>query len=197
MIDANKFELSDLMKVQSGYPFRGSIIESSNGDTLAVQMKNLDPETGVDWSGVTRTSLTGRKQPDWLQRGDILFVAKGDSFYAALVDEPPSPAVCSPHIFHLQVKMPDSVMSSFLVWQMNQPPFQRQLEMVAEGTSQLSIRRPVLEALRLSIPSIADQRRIVALVDLAHQEHKALNQLICNRKQQLNALADNLFQAAL
>ncbi len=196
MIDATIFTVAELFHLQGGYPFRGSIEESADGDALAVQMKDVDPEHGVNWSGVMRTTLTGRKQPDWLRAGDILVVSKGARFYAVHLDEPPHPTVCSPHFFHLQVKLAVAADSAFIAWQINRPPFQRQLQQAAEGTSQLSIRRPVLEALTLSIPSLADQHRIVALVELARQERQTLNQLIYNREQQLRALAEGLFQVA-
>lgn len=194
MIDAIIFTVAELFHLQGGYPFRGSIEESADGDALAVQMKDVDPEQGVDWSGVMRTTLAGRKQPDWLKADDILVVSKGARFYAVCLDEPPSPSVCSPHFFHLQVQSQGVAMPAFIAWQINQPPFQRQLQQAAEGTNQLSIRRPVLEALTLSIPSLADQHRIVVLAELARQERQTLNRLIHNREQQLNALADGLFQ---
>lgn len=197
MIDATIFTVTELLHLQGGYPFRGSIEESADGDALAVQMKDVDPEHGINWPGVMRTNLPGRnKQPDWLKAGDVLVVSKGARFYAACLDEPPHPAVCSPHFFHLQVKLAVVAIPAFIAWQINQPPFQRQLQQAAEGSSQLSIRRPVLEALTLSLPSLADQRRIVALAELARQERHTLTQLIANREQQLNALADGLFQAA-
>jgi hypothetical protein len=197
MIDASIFTVADLLDLQGGYPFRGSIEESADGDAVAVQMKDVDPDLGVNWSAVMRTSLAGRKQPDWLKAGDILFVSKGARFYAVCLDVPPHPAVCSPHFFLLQVKLASIVIPAFIAWQINQPPFQRQLKQAAEGTRQLSIRRPVLEALTLSIPSLADQHRIVALAALARQERQTLTQLIHNRDLQLNALADGLFQVAI
>ena len=81
---------------------------------------------------------------------------------------------------------------AFVSWQINQPPFQRQLQQAAEGSNQLSIRRPVLEAMHISVPSLVDQQRMVALVELARQERQALHQLIRNRAQQLEALAEKL-----
>lgn len=195
-IDAIALELNSAVKVRAGYPFRGSIEESVDGDTLAVQMKDVDYERGVNWDGVIRTSLAGRKQPDWLKAGDVLFVSKGARFYAVCIDAPPRPAVCSPHFFHLQVAPHVPLLPAFLSWQINQPPFQRQLHQAAEGSSQLSIRRPVLESLTLTMPSLADQHRIVALAELAHQERRALHQLVHNRERQLQALAEDLAQNA-
>lgn len=195
-IDAKFSAIGSLTSLQGGHPFRGSIEESAEGGTLAVQMKDVDPDEGVNWPGVIRTSLTGRKHPDWLKAGDVLFVSKGARFYAVCIDEPPSAAVCSPHFFLLQVLPRAELLPAFLAWQINQPPFQRQLQQAAEGSSQLSIRRPVLESLTLCVPSLADQQRIVALADLARQERRTLHQLIHNREQQLQALAEGLAHAA-
>jgi len=195
-IDANSVDFCSAAGVRPGYPFRGSIEESSGGEVLAVQMKDVDVDAGVGWSDVTRTSLAGRKEPDWLQAGDVLFVSKGTRFYAVCIDEPPLRAVCSPHFFHLRVPPHGPLVPAFLAWQINQPPFQRQLQQAAEGSSQLSIRRPVLESLTLSAPPLSDQHRIVELVELARQERRALQRLIQNRERQLQALAEDLAQAA-
>ncbi|MBB6557860.1 hypothetical protein HNP48_000524 [Acidovorax soli] len=193
--DAINFSVGDVARIKGGYPFRGSIEESIDGATLAVQMKDVDPEFGVNWANVTRTNLAGRKHPDWLKAGDVLFIFKGARFYAVCIDEPPAPAVCSPHFLHIEVGTQVPLLPAFLAWQINQPPFQRQLQQSAEGSSQLSIRRPVLESLILSMPSLVDQQRIVNLAALANQERHALQQLIQNRVQQLHALAEDLAQA--
>ena len=193
--DASIVPVAEITSLQAGYPFRGAIEELPDGDVRVVQMKDVDPETGVDWRGAIRTSLGGRKHPDWLRSGDVLFVAKGARFYAVCVDEPPARAVCAPAFFHLRVKAPASVDPAFLAWQINQPPFQRQLQQAAEGSGQLSIRRPVLEALSLHIPSMRQQRGIAALADLARRERQALHRLIRNRELQLHALAEGLSQA--
>lgn len=196
IIDAKIKPVGEIALLQGGHPFRGSIEETADGGVLAVQMKDVDPDHGVNWSGVTRTILSGRKLPDLLKAGDVLFVSKGARFYAVCIDEPPSAAVCSPHFFLLQAMPRHALLPAFLAWQINQPPFQRQLQQAAEGSSQLSIRRPVLESLTLCIPPLADQQRIVALAELARQERRALLQLVHNREQQLHALAEDLAHAA-
>ena len=193
--DASIVHVAEVASLQAGYPFRGAIEEAHDGDVLVVQMKDVDPDAGVDWGGAIRTSLAGRKHPDWLRAGDVLFVAKGARFYAVCIDEPPAPAVCAPAFFHMRVRAAASVDPAFLAWQINQPPFQRQLQQAAEGSGQLSIRRPVLEALALHIPTMRQQRGIVALANLARAERQTLHRLIRNRELQLHALAEGLGQA--
>jgi hypothetical protein len=190
--DAKKSVLSELTQLQAGHPFRTTVEEVPGGDVHVIQMKDVSPELGVDWSAVMRTRLAGRKQPDWIVDGDILFAAKGARFYAACVGAALPHAVCVPAFFHLRVRPETALEPEFLAWQINQPPCQRQLLQAAEGSSQLSIRRAVLEQLVLAVPPIAEQRRIVALASLAVRERQALQRLIHNREQQLQAIAEDL-----
>ena len=178
--------------MQAGFPFRGSINEVPGGAVLAVQMKDVDPALGVTWPTVLRTRLPGRKEPDWLRPGDLLFVSRGSRFHAVCLDTPPAPAVCSPHFFHLRIKPKANLLPAFAAWQINQTPFQRLLVQAAEGSNQLSIRRPVLESLAFHVPGLADQQRIVALAACAQQERQVLQGLIRNREQQLQTLAERL-----
>lgn len=190
--DAKHSVLVEVASLQAGYPFRTTVEEVSSGDVLVVQMKDVGPEIGVDWASAIRTRLVGRKQPDWIQEGDILFAAKGARFYAVCAVAPPGQAVCVPAFFHLRVHAAARVVPQFLAWQINQLPCQRQLLQAAEGSSQLSIRRPVLEQLALSIPAVEEQHRIVALAELAQRERRTLQRLIDNREQQLQAIAEDL-----
>lgn len=184
--------LNDFVDLMVGYPFRGAIAAVSSGSTIAVQMKDTDPEDGVSWAKAARTELPGRKQPNWLRDGDVLVVSRGSRFYAVCIDTPPQPAVCSPQFFHLRVRAGLGVIPAFVAWQINQPPFQRQLHQAAEGSNQLSIRQPVFGALTLNVPNVAEQQQIVALANAARQERRVLRQLILNREVQLGALAEAL-----
>lgn len=191
-LDALRTMLAEVAQLQAGYPFRTTVEEVPDGDVHVIQMKDVSPVLGVEWSGVIRTRLAGRKQPDWIVDGDILFAAKGARFYAACVAAALPNAVCVPAFFHLRVRREAALDPEFLAWQINQMPCQRQLLQAAEGSSLLSIRRAVLEQLVLAVPPIAAQRRIVALAGLAVRERLALQRLIHNREQQLQAIAEDL-----
>lgn len=192
LIDVKTMELGDVATVQGGFPFRGSVESIATGPVWAVQMKDVAWDEGVNWVQVTRTELPGRETVDWLNDGDILFVNKGTRFYATCIDEPPGRAVCTPHFFRLRVLPEARVLPAFLTWLINQPPVQKQLHQSAEGSNQLSIRRPVLESVVVQIPNFSHQHRFVTLAKLARQERHALQKLILNREQQLEALAESL-----
>ena len=194
-IDARSLIVSSLADVRAGYPFRGAIGDVRGGSVGVVQMKDVDPAGGVDWARVIKTDLAGRGTPNWLEPEDLLFVSRGNRFFAVCLDKPPLPAICSPHFFHLRVRSAAQVLPRFLAWQINQPPLQRKLQAAAEGSSQLSIRRAELEALPISLPTLEDQERIVRLAHTASRERSLLQALIRNREQHLEAIAVLLSQA--
>jgi hypothetical protein len=195
-VHALRIPLGKAVLVHAGYPFRGSIAELPDGPVRAVQMKDMDPVDGVDWARVICTRLGGRGKADWLLPDDLLFVSRGTRFYALCLEAPPQAAVCGPHLFHLRVKPDAALLPGFLAWQINQRPFQRALRRAAEGSSQLSVRRPVLEALPIAVPSLADQAHIVALAGLARREQRIYDKLIRNRDSMFESMAEALVSAS-
>lgn len=182
--------------VQAGHPFRGTIHESPEGDAFAVQMRDVSPDGGVNWGGLVRTSLDGRKSPEWLRTGDVLFVARGARNYALNLQTVPVAAVCSQYFYLVRVRSA-GLLPEFLAWQINRVPAQRYLAKNAEGTAQLSIRRGVLEALPVVVPPLDQQHRIVAFSEDAIRERHVLESLMRNREQQLDALALDLYSQQL
>lgn len=181
-------ELKALVAIQAGHPFRGSVPEDPNGNAHALQMRDVSPDGVVAWETLTRTSLEKHKSADWLQPGDVIFVARGLRNYAVCLENVPVPAVCSQYFFLLRVKS-TGLLPQFLAWQINRLPAQRYLAKNAEGSAQLSIRRGVLEALPLVVPPPEQQQHIIALAQDASRERQVLEALIRNREQQLDAIA--------
>ncbi|MBL4761545.1 MAG: restriction endonuclease subunit S [Gammaproteobacteria bacterium] len=190
--------LCDIAEIRPGHPFRGTITPIANTNTYVVQVRDADTSGEIRTNGMITTELTGRKQPDWLQQGDILFVAKGAKHFAACVKQLPVQTVCSPHFFIVRIKNEHSamVLPEFISWQLNQIPAQRYFKATAEGSNYVSIRRQVLEDVPITLPSIEKQAQLVALHDSAVKEQKTLQKLITNRKQQLDAIAMGVLGSA-
>jgi len=188
-------KLCDITDIRPGYPFRGSIISTPSATTYAVQVRDINEFGAIDTEQLITTQLTGKKQPDYLKEGDILFVAKGAKHFATYVQQLPEQSVCSPHFFivRIQPQYEGKVLPEFISWQLNQSSAQRYFINSAEGSLYVSIRRKILEDTPITVPSLATQQRIVALYRAAVKEQKALQQLIANRQQQLNVIAHDLF----
>lgn len=190
----NSVALKQVAEIAAGYPFRGSIPEVENGSTCVIQMKDLNSNGGIAWDKVIRTNLEGKKAPALLLPGDLIFVSRGDRFFAECLSDLPGPAVCSPHFFWLRVKDAKKIIPEFLSWQINQQPAQRYFAQSAEGSSQQSIRRGVLEELPLTIPDLERQKKLVALATLARYEKIIFENMISNRERELQAIAQALLQ---
>ena len=183
--------LSDIADIRSGHPFRGSIEPDINGDVHVVQVRNTKATGEIVQDEVITTTLTSKKQPDWLKTGDILFVAKGAKHYSALVEDLPKQTVCSPHFFLVRIKpaFKELVTPEFICWQLNQLPAQRYFQTTAEGSLYLSVRRKILEYVPITMLPIEKQRQLTAMHRCAVKERKVLRQLIDNRQKQLEAIA--------
>lgn len=189
--------LSDIADIRSGHPFRGSIEPDIKGDVHVVQVRNTKATGEIIQDEVIKTTLTSKKQPDWLKSGDILFVAKGAKHYSALVEDLPKQTVCSPHFFLVRIKpaFKELVTPEFICWQLNQLPAQRYFQTTAEGSLYLSVRRQILEYVPITMLPIEKQKQLTAMHRCAVKEQKVLQQLIENRQQQLDAIAHKALTA--
>ncbi|WP_281646278.1 hypothetical protein [Parendozoicomonas sp. Alg238-R29] len=191
---ARQVALSELVTIQAGYPFRGAIKGNPEGSAKAVQPKDISDLGELLTSNLITTNLTGKRKADWLQQGDILFINKGLRHLACCVTRDMPDTTLAPSLFLLRVtpEYQGTINPEFLTWQINQPPVQRYFKNSAEGSHQISIRKPVLAAAQIALPNIETQNTIAKLYAASIRENALLQKLIVNRQQQLNAIAHDL-----
>jgi hypothetical protein len=188
-----KRKLADLAVIKAGHPLRGKIEEIKDGTARVLQIRDLDEFGRVkNWNSVVRTELAGRKRPEWLERGDILFAARGLRNFAGCINDIPESTVCGPHFFQIHVRNRHQVLPEYLAWALNQQPIQKYFKQSAEGTLQLSIRRAVLEDTEIAIPTLAKQELIVDLYKAAINEQSILKALLVTREQEMNFIAQDI-----
>jgi hypothetical protein len=188
---ATNLTLREVVDIAAGHPIRSGVDDFPAGSTGVIQMRNVDPDAGVDWSSVARVELPPARRTEFLNAGDVIFSTRGARTYAVALGSAPFPAVCSPHFFVLRIRN-EAVVPEFLAWQINQVPAQEYLQREATGSHILNIRREVIERLEIVIPSRARQDAIVAFAEASAREKRLLAGLIENRQQQMNALAAGL-----
>lgn len=183
--------ITNISTLTSGHPFRGKIPEKSGGGVRVVQMKDVSPENGICWNALVETELTGKKQPDWLIKGDVLFAARGSRNYAVLIDKNEEQVVASPHFYILRVKA-QILLPEFLVWQLNQKPSQNYFDSAAEGSLTKSVRRSILEKTEITVPSIEKQKQILGLHETLLRERRLYAELINNAEKLMQVIASDL-----
>lgn len=185
-------KLKDHAQIRACYPFRGKIEEKPGSGIHVIQMKDVDPELGIDWTGCTETTLPGKKAPEWLETGDILFVAKGLKNYALLVDEAMRgrKAVGATQFFRIRVTN-DQLNPAFLVWWLNHGYSQYQLKIWAHGfaTATQNLPKSYLENVVLTIPTPEYQHTVLNLYEKVLEERLVAQNLIENGRAMMASLA--------
>jgi restriction endonuclease S subunit len=188
-------KIKHIVSLMAGHPFRGSIEHTPDGDVAVVQMKDVDPEGGLNDANLYRVQVTGRKKPDYLQRGDILFIGRGNRIYAVLVDRDLKGTVAGPHFFILRVNQSNrSVMPDYLVWYINHNRAQRYFSQHVAGTSLPHINRTTLEDLPVIVPPLDVQQRIVNAHLCRLKEKALLERLIEKKRQFLDQLLEQTLE---
>lgn len=192
-IHVQKVSVSALCTVSTGWSFRGRIEPAEGAETLVVQMRDTS-SSGVDWASCVRTEVTGRREPDWLRPGDILFPARGNVSQAVLIDERIGSlqAVAAPHFFVLRTRRSD-VLPAWLVWWLNQEPAQRYLEQQAQSSTLVrNISLTALESVLVALPPFLRQQQIVDLASAIRREADILQRLRQANQQIMTGLARDL-----
>ncbi|MDP1771123.1 MAG: restriction endonuclease subunit S [Methylobacter sp.] len=186
--------LKSLAILMAGHPLRGSIDHTPGGEVAVAQMKDVDPEGGISKDRFYRVNLTGRKNPDYLRQGDILFVGRGYRIFAVLVDEDLKQTVASPHFFILRIKPEKPIRPDYLVWYINHTRAQRYFSKYVAGTALPHINRQALEDLPVILPPLQIQDRIVNAHRCRLKEKVLLETLIEKKKLFLNELLDKTLE---
>jgi hypothetical protein len=186
--------LKEIAHIRAGHPFRGRIESLADGAARVIQMKDVDPVQGVSWGELAATELTGRKEPDWLKPGDVLFAARGNRYYALLLDDVPFDAVPSPHFFHLTVKPGAKVLPAFLAWQINQEPAQQYLQKSSHGSMVQAINRQVLDDMPIAMLPLPQQEIVVRLQNAWRQELRLFQTLTENTQRTMTGIARQLMR---
>ena len=190
--NAGRHRLGDLVALRAGYSFRAAIPEFPDGDVLAVQLRDIKRET-VNWSTSVRTRLArAPREDEWLRRGDILLVFRGTRYLAVALDQVPEPSVASTQFMLLRVLESETLLPEFLAWQINQPFAQAYFQKAAEGTAQQSLRRGVIEALEVVVPSVRQQHTVMELVSQVRSERELVEEQLRTREQEVFGVAMEL-----
>lgn len=181
--------LREIAQISAGHPIRGAVDDLATGDVALLQIRDIDPGSGVAWSDALRVTPPGKRRPNYLMPGDVVFTSRGARNLAAAVMDVPCAAICAPSLFVIRLDPKRGCLPEYLAWFMNQRPAQDYFLRSATGTSILNIRREVIEQLIVYMPSLHLQRAIIEFSTAARLEREALRGLIKNREQQMEALA--------
>jgi len=175
-MNRQEIKIVDLVTISSGYTFRHKIENQSDGDLAIVQPKDTKPNH-INEEQVFKVQNEGIKDKFFLQKGDILFLGKGANNFAVRFDSNQT-SVAASSFFVMRVKNSQIILSEFLMFYLNSPVGQKQLNSGKEGTYVSNISKKSLEELTVILPSLEEQEKLCRLYRLADKEIRLTKKLL-------------------
>lgn len=181
-----KTKLKNIASIQTGVFAKPSM----NGEVVYIQARHFD-ESGklietlhpdLLWKDINSKHL--------LQPGDVLFSAKGNKNFAALIEAHHLHAVASTSLFVIRLNN-QNILPEYLTWFLNHPDTQQLLKGQSQTTSMASISKKVLDELEISVPDLLTQEKILKINRLRETEKRLKNQMESLREKQIQQMILN------
>lgn len=188
-----KVSLSSLATIRSGFPFREGVEHNDAGEVRVLQIRDLRVN-----SVLKAADLPLIKRPkgraNLLEPDDIVIPARGEH-YKAVSFTLAEPTLASSQLLTLRVTS-DAVLPGYLCWALNQPEPQHTLGNESRGSNMPLLSRKSLGAVRVPLPPLTTQQKIIDLQQLWEQEQQLTQQLLGNRETLLKGMFQQLLQRA-
>jgi hypothetical protein len=189
-----KKRLRDIADFRIGYQFRGKVKPDPTGAVRVVQIKDIDSDLRIRVPDLTPVSID-KPEPYLTQAGDVLFLNRGHRLYAVVVPELPPNTIATGYFFILRPN-PRVMLPEYLAWSLNQPDFQDSLRPYHRGSHIPMVSRIDVEELKIQVPPLEVQRRILALNDLLDEERRLFAAIQEKRSLLVQAVSRKLMNVA-
>lgn len=197
----NLKSLAEIAEIRTGFTFRGKIKEAEKGNAHILQIKDVrqhQDENGNDliYGSKLPQIIWEGKSKAFVEPGTVLLPSRGGYFRSAYLpnDNGDCPIVASSQ-FILISPTSTKVSPEFLCWSLNRPRMQRYLEEIAsQGSSISMLSTSTAKELKLEIPSLETQHKILHLKRLWEQEQQLVQALLKNRETMLQGMFQQLLK---
>ena len=149
---------------------------AAKGDIKYLQVRDFTTEGSYIDNVEPKAIFDGSALKHALEKGDILFAAKGDKNFAANFIPEIGLAVASSSFVVLKIRdeFKDRISSEYLTWYLNTPKIQTRLKAKAKGSALQSISIEALQELCINLGQIEDQNLILKIHKLQMREKEIL-----------------------
>ena len=186
-------KIKDIATVQMGVSLRSRLEPEKDGDLTVIQMGDIRGEYGLPFAHklphihqLAVIHEQGFKEHHFVQQKDLIFRSRGTLTTAAIINDAEiDRAIVLAPLLRIRVT-DDKVMPEYLCWFINQPPAQSFLRSKSTGATMVMVGKSILDTLDIPIPNLANQKKIIELVILAHREREIMEGMSTMKKIKLN-----------
>jgi len=180
-------KLKEIAEVRAGFTVRKLSRHALTQPYSVIQIRNVSEFGTLDLSDMAETQLEEVPPRFFLNKGDVLFCARGARNQAAACVVDADRVVVGSQFFILRVAS-QAVLPEYLAWYINQQPAQRYLNERTSGSHVRMILRDDLLDLPVAVPALTVQRQILELHRMQVQEQRLLVQLGQKRQRLMSGL---------
>ncbi len=162
-------QLKDIASIHSGT----YLSSCPMGEVAYIQLKDLTMETPE--TTATRVEYLPKMKNQILQKGDILFASKGTSLLCKIFNYDIL-AVASSSLFSIRIN-DQNIMPEYICWYLNHPEVSTLIKAQQTGSSTLLLHKSILENLRIPIPELDTQKKIVKISKLQQKEQDLMKSI--------------------
>lgn len=197
----NHKPLGDIANIRAGYTFREKINEVADGNIHIVQIK--DARKIVEATGTTTLSIQLLPTIHWqgsdkllIDTNCVILPIRGEYTQASYIEieSTTKPIIVSSQFLILTPKN-NSVRCEFLCWALNQSSAQNHFKQESRGTKMSMLSIGSVGALKIPVPSIEIQNRILKLHQLWQAEQTLVKKLLINRETFLAGMFQQLLSS--
>ncbi|EKE21703.1 MAG: hypothetical protein ACD_7C00153G0006 [uncultured bacterium] len=170
MIDKKLYNLSDVAEVVSGYSFRGAIQEEKDSDIFLIQAK--DTRNGLSITENDLKKISDLNYGDkFVENNDVVMGARG--FFSATCINSSKKIIGSSSVYIIK---PDQkkVLSKYLTIYLNSKMGQAEIKKYETGSTIKTILIGDLKNIRIKIPALDEQKKIIELYENIQRQNKIL-----------------------
>ena len=183
-----KKKISEIADIQLGYQFRQKIEPTDDGTHRVIQIRDFDENRVLLRENLSCVRIDTPADKYLLRKGDVLFLSRGHRNWAVAIIDDLEATVAVSHFFVVRPKQ-DNVLSEYLAWYLNQATAQEYLHSIARrGTHMPLIPLSAFVGLKVDLPDIETQKKIVELSRLMEKEKQMLSALQVKRSLLINAV---------
>jgi len=187
--------------IKSGYTFREKVEEIENGDVHIAQIKDVRKackehnSTSFSANGLPRIN-SGGKSKSFTEPGCVLLPSRGEytqASYFTSKEDGALPLIVSSQFLVIRPRA-SNLDPRYLCWALNQSSIQHFLREGpgSQGSNIVMLKVADVSDIKISVPSLSIQRKIVELNDLWEQERALTYKLLANRETMLKGMFQQL-----
>lgn len=169
--------IEDCADVQPGFSAKSAIVNQPEGTLQVITAQHVTKGEAYRYHEDHALLITPPKfyEKYLVTAGDILFMSRGISNYAVLIEAVPDPTIAPLTFFIIRPK--PNVLSEYLAWCLNQDMMKTKLTEIRSGVGTPMIPSKEFREISIPLPPLAIQKKIAELGRLQMREKQLLKQM--------------------